>query len=262
MIPKLIHYCWFGKSPKPNLVEQCIASWKEILPDFKIMCWDESNVDLNHPFLKKAYKEKQWAFVADFIRLQKLIEFGGVYLDTDMMLIKTFNPLMNQKAFIGLESERYISCGVIGAIPKHPYILRCYQYYDNLVLDKKFTYKSIIIPKIFTKIYIDYFFVKEQALIPFQHENLLVCPVDCFYPFPNENLDTKLYVNYIIDSTYAVHLWHKSWKKVTALNYMRHGKYFMSFKTLFVELLKNENHLNKAYLKKIASAFKRKLFHE
>jgi len=260
LIPKIIHYCWFGKKPKPTLVKRCITSWKKVLPDYKICCWDESNVDLTHPFLQKAYREKQWAFVADFVRLQKLAEQGGVYLDTDMMMLKSIDPLMEQTAFIGLESERYVSCGIIGTIPQHPYILACYDYYNNLVLDANFLYKSIIIPKIFTQLYLERYSETHKPLVPRKHQDLLVCPVDYFYPFPNDNLLTEHYIDYIKPDTFAVHLWHKSWKKTNALNYMRQGKVLQSFYKVFKEVIKRENHIDKKYFKKISSALKKQLF--
>jgi|TARA_R100000479_G_scaffold33554_3_gene14191 mannosyltransferase OCH1-like enzyme len=259
MIPKIIHYCWFGKKPKPVLVQDCIASWQAIVPGYNMQCWDESNVELNHPFLKKAYKEKQWAFVADFVRLQKLAELGGVYMDTDMLLLKSIDPLMEQPAFVGLESERYVSCGIIGAIPQHPYILACYDYYDRLIFDSDFSYKSIIIPKIFTQIYLKKYPQAQIPLIPKQHQDLFVCPVDWFYPFPNENLLTEKYKEYIKPNTFAVHLWHKSWKKTNALHFMREGKVFQSFFRLSNELLRERQGIDKKYLKKIAAALKQHL---
>ncbi|WP_435373042.1 glycosyltransferase family 32 protein [Aequorivita aurantiaca] len=256
MIPKIIHYCWFGKKPKPPLVEECIASWQKILPDYEIRCWEESNVAMAHPFLKKAFKDKQWAFVADFVRLEKLSEYGGVYLDTDMLLLKSLNPLMEQAAFIGLESERYISCGIIGAIPQHSYILSCYYYYNNLILDAGFSYKSITIPKIFTKLYLENYPEAQKPLLPKQHQDMLVCPVDWFYPFPNKNLPTEDYKDYTKPDTFAVHLWHKSWKKTNALHLMRQRKVFQSFYALSKELIRQENHIDKKYVLKIGSALK------
>lgn len=260
MIPKIIHYCWFGKKPKPLLVEECIASWQKILPDFEIRCWEEDNMDMGHPFIKKAYKDKQWAFVADFVRLQKLSEQGGVYLDTDMMMLKSIEPLMIQTAFVGLESEHYVSCGIIGAVPQHPYILACYNYYSNLILDADFSYKAIIIPKIFTQLYLERYPTVKKMLRAKEHEDLLVCPVDWFYPFPNENLAIEKYKDYVKPDTFAVHLWHKSWKKTNALHHMRQGKVLLSFYTLSKELLKRENHIDKNYIRKISRALKQKLF--
>lgn len=259
MIPKIIHYCWFGKKPKPILVEECIKSWQQVLPDYEIRCWDESNVEMSHPFLKKAYNEKKWAFVSDFVRLQKLVEFGGVYLDTDMLMLKPLNLLMKYKAFVGLESERYVSCGIIGAVPQHPYILACYNFYNNLVLDAHFSYESIIIPKIFTRLYLERYPRAQKMLMPKEHNDLFVCPVNWFYPFPNDNLPAKKYKDYINSDTIAVHLWHKSWKKTSALQFMRQGKIFKAFIKLSKELINRDSYIDKKYIRKIGSAFKKNL---
>ena len=89
MIPKIIHYCWFGGNPLPMDVKKCIESWKEKCPDYEIKCWDESNFDVNaHPFTKAAYEAKAWAFVSDYARLRVVYDNGGIYLDTDVELLK------------------------------------------------------------------------------------------------------------------------------------------------------------------------------
>ena len=98
MIPKKIHYCWFGKGEKGSLIEECISSWKKILPEYEIKEWNEENFDVTaHPYTKKAYKAKKWAFVSDYARLKVLEEEGGVYLDTDMLLLKDIKPLLTHQ---------------------------------------------------------------------------------------------------------------------------------------------------------------------
>jgi hypothetical protein len=97
-------------------------------------------------------------------------------------------------------------------------------------------------------------------LAPKEHQDLLVCPVDCFYPFPNKNLPAEKYKDYIKPDTFAVHLWHKSWKKTNALHYIRQGKVLRSFYCLSKELMKREKHIDKKYLRKIGSALKQQLF--
>ena len=85
MIPKVIHYCWFGGNPKNEVIEKCIDSWKRYCPDYKIIEWNESNYNIvKHPFMKKAYDAKKWAFVSDYARVDILNQYGGVYLDTDV----------------------------------------------------------------------------------------------------------------------------------------------------------------------------------
>lgn len=89
MIPKIIHYCWFGGNSLPSDVLKCIKTWEKYCPDYEIKRWDESNFDVNsHPFIKAAYESKAWAFVSDYARLKVVYENGGIYLDTDVELLK------------------------------------------------------------------------------------------------------------------------------------------------------------------------------
>lgn len=225
MIPKIIHYCWFGKQELPKLIEECIASWKKHLPDYEFKRWDEKTYTFEHAFVKRAYQHKMYAFAADYVRLDVLQRMGGIYLDTDMLVLKPLDSLLSNKAFIGLESEHYISCGVIGAEPKHPYIIACLDYYNQIDV-KHINYKSIIIPKIFTQIYRNLYQV-QGSLTTAIHLDLIVLEPAYFYAYPNpkEKESYQRYKEFITSKSYAVHLWHKSWKKESALNFMRKGKF-------------------------------------
>lgn len=106
MIPKVIHYCWFGGNPLPKLAEKCIASWRKFLPDYSIKRWDESNFDISAcDYVREAYRAKKWAFVSDYARFKILYEQGGLYFDTDVEIIKPLDPLLRQGNFMGLERE-------------------------------------------------------------------------------------------------------------------------------------------------------------
>ena len=111
---KYIHYCWFGGKPLPKLAKQCLKSWEKYLPDFEIKLWNEDNVDLNEcPFIKEAYENKKWAFVADYARTKAMYEYGGIYFDTDMEIIKPIDHLLNEEnGFLGVEDSHMIACGV------------------------------------------------------------------------------------------------------------------------------------------------------
>ena len=103
MIPKVIHYCWFGGSELPEYVERCIQSWKKFCPDYQIKRWDESNYNFEkYPFCREAYEKKKWAFVSDVARLDIVYSEGGIYLDTDVELIKSLDDLLIEHAFMGL----------------------------------------------------------------------------------------------------------------------------------------------------------------
>ena len=104
MIPKVIHYCWFGGKPLDELGEKCLASWKKYFPDYEIIRWDESNVDLSScQYIKQAYAEKKWAFVSDYVRFKILYEHGGIYFDTDVEVIRSFDDILANGSFMGCE---------------------------------------------------------------------------------------------------------------------------------------------------------------
>lgn len=121
MIPKIIHYCWFGGNPKPEIIEKCIASWKEHCPDWEIREWNESNYDVNaHPYTKEAYEAKKWAFVSDLARLEIVYNCGGVYMDTDVELRSGLVHLLENDAFYVFESDININSGQgFGCIAGH-----------------------------------------------------------------------------------------------------------------------------------------------
>lgn len=105
MIPKVIHYCWFGGGPLNQLSETCMASWKKFCPDYKVVRWDESNYDVTkNNYMRQAYEAKKWAFVSDYARLDVIYEHGGIYLDTDIELLQPLDRLLDRKGFLGIES--------------------------------------------------------------------------------------------------------------------------------------------------------------
>ena len=107
MIPKIIHYCWFGGKPLPKIAETCIASWKKYLPDYVIKRWDESNFDVNAiPYTREAYAACKFAFVSDYARFWILYHYGGVYFDTDVEVIRPIDDIINRGGFLGVESNR------------------------------------------------------------------------------------------------------------------------------------------------------------
>lgn len=106
MIPKVIHYCWFGRNPLPKLAEKCIESWKKYLPDYEIKEWNEDNFDVNIiPYTKEAYQAKKYAFVSDYARFWILYKYGGIYFDTDVEVIKPMDDIIAKGPFMGCENE-------------------------------------------------------------------------------------------------------------------------------------------------------------
>ena len=137
MIPKKIHYCWFGNNPLPESVQRCIESWKKYCPGYEIIEWNEGNYNINKiPFIEKAYNEKKYAFVSDYARLDIIYNEGGIYLDTDVELIKNIDPLLEHSCFLALESCGAVATGLgFGSIKKHSFIYENMQYYHNTEFD-------------------------------------------------------------------------------------------------------------------------------
>lgn len=112
MIPKKIHYCWFGRGEMPELAQKCMASWHKYMPDYEYKLWNEDNFDVNCvPYTKEAYEAKKYAFVSDYVRLLALEKEGGIYLDTDVEVFKAFDDLLEYKAFAGFEGSKYVPMG-------------------------------------------------------------------------------------------------------------------------------------------------------
>lgn len=138
MIPKIIHYCWFGGNPIPESAQNYIDGWKKYCTGYKIIEWNEKNFDINSiPYVKEAYECKKWAFVTDYVRLYALYNYGGVYMDTDVEVIKPLDSFLGLEAFSGFESVNAVPTGIMAGIPKQKAIgdlLNAYN--DRHFLDK------------------------------------------------------------------------------------------------------------------------------
>lgn len=132
MIPKKIHYCWFGGNPLPELALKCIQSWKEFCPDYEIIEWNESNFDIEiNKYVKEAYEAKKWAFVTDYVRLYVLVNYGGVYMDTDVEVIKNIDIFLKHRAFSGFEREEAIPTGIMACEENFPLFNRLLNEYEE-----------------------------------------------------------------------------------------------------------------------------------
>lgn len=135
MIPKTIHYCWFGRNPKTKLAEKCIKSWKKHCPDYEIIEWNEDNYDIASAplFVRQAYEAKKWGFVPDYIRLDIINRYGGIYLDTDVELLGRPDRLLDDRAFFGLESDPYVALGLgFGAEKGAPILTELMEEYTQV----------------------------------------------------------------------------------------------------------------------------------
>ena len=133
-IPKVIHYCWFGKGKMPKLAKKCIKSWKKYCPDYKIICHNEDNFDLSqNRYLNEAYKAGKWAFVSDYARLKIICDNGGIYLDTDVELIKPIDDLLLTKGFMGFDEKGIVATGLgFGAEKGNKIVSEFLKDYDNI----------------------------------------------------------------------------------------------------------------------------------
>lgn len=243
MIEKKIHYVWFG-GEKPEKVLKCIESWKKILPDYKIIEWNEKNFDVEkeikeNKFFRECYKRKLWAFVSDYIRVKILYEYGGVYLDTDMEIIKDISPLLETKLFLGYENEDTMSFGIVGTVPKNDVFKRFYEFYQEEIWSSPLH----IITSIFTEI------VKEKygdiSVIP--KEEITVYHREYFYPYNHDEEFTK---ECITKNTYAIHWWGKSWGKNPKVYFLKY-KHLPWWKKYPKHICKLINYYFKLILKKI-----------
>lgn len=132
MIPKVIHYCWFGKGVKNQQIKNCIDSWKIYLPDYEIKEWNELNFDVNSIlYVKEAYNAKKYAFVSDYVRLYALYNEGGIYMDTDIEVIKNFDDLLTKSSFVGFEDIDCVGTGVMGAEKGDKWLFDNMEYYKK-----------------------------------------------------------------------------------------------------------------------------------
>ena len=204
-IPKVIHYCWFGGNPLGEKELGCIESWKKYMPDYKIIRWDESNYDVNKcDFMKKAYENKKWAFVSDYARLDIIYNHGGIYLDTDVEAIKSFDDLLDNEAFFGFESNKYVNTGIgFGAKKNNQIIKQNIDAYSKIEFSLE-RLNEISCPTITTDM-----LKKNGALInnSFQKKELFTLyPKDYFCPMDYYTGEVN-----ITDNTHSIHRYSMSW---------------------------------------------------
>lgn len=205
MIPKKIHYCWFGKNPKPRLAEKCISSWKKICPDYEIIEWNEDSFDVRkYPYAKYCLENKKYAFLSDFVRLAVIAEQGGIYFDTDVELIRRLDDLLGYEAFYGFENNEYIASGLgFGAEKRHVTVLKMMEEYCGL-LKEDGTFELTGCPILNTSALEKLGLQRngKKQVVRGAH----VFPADYFNPF--EDATGLLRTT---ENTYSIHWYAKSW---------------------------------------------------
>lgn len=212
MIPKIIHFCWLSGEPFPDLVQKCISSWKKNMPDFEFICWTSENFDISSVnFVREAVECKKWAFASDYIRLYALYTYGGIYLDSDVFVLKSFEPLLNNRAFSSIEycvsSNNYscnIEAAIIGAEKGHPWIKDCLeQYKERPFILEDGSYNQVIIPEIVANVSESlYGFVKKPCCQKISEGVAIYSPYVLAHAYIERNT---------IRDTYAIHLCEGSW---------------------------------------------------
>lgn len=200
MIPKKIHYCWFSGETYPTKIATCIESWKKVLPDYELILWDRAKAEsIDIPWIKDALAKKKWAFAADAVRLYALKNEGGIYLDSDVEVLRPFDNLLGRKYFFGYENgSKRIEGAVLGAEKDDPAITAALQYYCN----QKFEYSE--------------FTVNEMVLPNILAESFASLPVtEVPEIFPESYFSPKSFMDGIIrktPETYCIHHFQNNWR--------------------------------------------------
>ena len=206
-IPKIIHYCWFGRSEKPEIVKKCIQSWKNILTDYEIIEWNEDNFDINsNKYVKEAYENKKYAFVSDYVRVKVLYDMGGIYLDTDVEVYKSLDKFLEEESFWGFEEKNYIATSTIGARSGNRLIKQFLDFYEGksyteMAKDVETSTNVQIVTRIFKEIGFEMNGERQSI------DNIgTIYPQEYFSPYDYIN-----YYNKKTDKTYTMHHFYKSW---------------------------------------------------
>ena len=211
MIPKIIHYCWFGGNPLPDFAQRCIDSWKNYCPDYKIIRWDESNYDLHkNEYVENAYKSKKWAFLTDYVRLDVVYQMGGIYLDTDVELIKPLDSLLSLQCYMGLEQLGRVNTGLgFGAKKQHHFILENMKEYETISFVRKNDKFMPCTCVDITSNLLEMHGLKKNNALQIVSD-VVILPVDYLCP---QDMETGKIT--ITNNTYSIHHYNASWKNRT-----------------------------------------------
>lgn len=205
-IPKIIHFCWLSKDEYPELVVKCMESWKKYLPDYELMIWNTENFDVNCcQYTAEAFAAKKYAFVSDYIRLYALYNYGGIYLDSDIEVLKSFDDLLNNRAFTCFQNSYSVAAWIFGSEKNNPIFKEFLDYY----IDKKFimdngkmdlTPNPVPITDICKKHGLQLENVKQEL------DYITVYPQDYFCPYNHISEELN-----ITENTYSIHYFNAAW---------------------------------------------------
>ena len=216
MIPKVIHYCWLSNDPYPEKIQHCINSWKKILPDYEFVLWDTKRFPLDKsPWVKEAFEAKKYAFAADYIRLYALFEYGGIYLDSDVEVLKKFDDLLTLPYFIGNESfDDRVEVAAFGAEKGTTWIKECLEYYEGRHFIKEDgSYDKKVMPDVVFNVTSKKWRINHiSKIIDFDNVNGILNVWFCAHVHLTPNDIEPTYI--ISPDTYCVHHFANSWVKV------------------------------------------------
>lgn len=231
-IPKVIHYCWFGGGEKLPLMEHCLNSWRKVMPDYKIKCWDASTLNMQIPFVRETYERKKWAFLTDYMRFYILWKEGGIYMDLDVEVFRPFDDLLNNRMFSGIDYGEYlmncggkdlindeglllspflgktsfgvaIEAGIIGSEKGHPFMKACVDYYNSVsFITPEGDCFQIECPVVMCQVAVDF---------GFRYKNItqVLSEGICLYKYPTFANPNVLSFS---SETYACHWWTGTWR--------------------------------------------------
>jgi len=214
MIPKIIHYVWFSKDITPK-AQDYINGWKKIMPDYKLIHWNANNFDISkHKWVEQAVNHKKWAFAADFIRLWAIYNYGGVYLDADVEVIKSFDTLLSLPYFLGIEQSIHEpdlpEMSTFGTEPELAWVKDCLDYYENRdFINEERKFDITVLPQICRNIFkAKYGILRISGTESFDKERkeIQLLPSDYFCP---KSYTDELTVTH---NTYSIHHFASSWR--------------------------------------------------
>lgn len=209
MIPKIIHYCWFGTKPIPDDYQGYIDGWKKLMPDYKIVLWNEENSPMHLPYLQAALKYKKWANLSNFVRIYALYHQGGIYMDTDMEVLKSLEEFRQYGSFLGLElgekddKDIIVNNAIFGAEKGHPFIEKCMDFYLQHFDGRDSALDSS--PYLVTRL------LKEAGMHKYGQQNVggvELFPKEYFYPY---HITEKFTQECVKENTFTIHHWGYSW---------------------------------------------------
>ena len=244
-IPKIIHYCWFGQHTLPKEFLKNIESWQKFNPGFNLMFWGNNDLPMEYSYVKNAYLNKKWANLSNFTRLYALKHYGGIYLDTDVISLKSFSPFLNNSCFLGIESKTnekiILNNAIIGAVKAHFFINKCF----NTLIEKfdGCEAANLSSPILTTNVF--------NSLTITDQNKISIYESDFFYP---SNWNSKDKIN-ITNNSITIHEWKASWHD--EFDHLANKQYLIAINKFLQNITQNK--LNIKYILKFFTTFLRSL---